>query len=377
MKLRGQLPRYVRPTKLADGSISYRFNPPKEYIDEGVVSRSVLGNDLRKVRPIAKELNDKIDAYKEYKKENIVLQKRHTVNDLVKVYTKSNDFLMLRQKTQADYIYFLSILQKSVGTKKYLDITTYKAKHMYEEWVKQGIHLANHVCAVSNKLYNFAIDMGYAQVNPFAGVKKKTPKQRKVVWTEQDIVQFLDYAYSNFDSRSVGLIVHMAYEWCQRVGDMRMLKWDNIDFKNKRMMLEQSKRRSHVHLPISDDLFEMLQQQYNEFGFQPYVAPSVVPTGGVYEPYGIYALSKKGRAIMKQAGLSDELRLMDLRRTGTTEMVEAGVSMAQIMSVTGHANPQSVKPYMKHTYESANSALTTRKKYATSISTADMEKDIS
>ena len=40
-------------------------------------------------------------------------------------------------------------------------------------------------------------------------------------------------------------------------------------------------------------------------------------------------------------------------------MVEAGVSMGQIMSVTGHANPQSVKPYMKNTLDSAKNALTT------------------
>ena len=44
-------------------------------------------------------------------------------------------------------------------------------------------------------------------------------------------------------------------------------------------------------------------------------------------------------------------------------MVEAGVPMGQIMSVTGHSNPQSVKPYMKNTYASANNALTTRKSY--------------
>ena len=69
---------------------------------------------------------------------------------------------------------------------------------------------------------------------------------------------------------------------------------------------------------------------------------------------------------MREAGLSDELRLMDLRRTGTTQMVEAGVGMAQIMSVTGHSNPQSVKPYMKNTYESANYALTARKSRGTS-----------
>ena len=69
---------------------------------------------------------------------------------------------------------------------------------------------------------------------------------------------------------------------------------------------------------------------------------------------------------MELAKIPNELRLMDLRRTGTTEMVEAGVPMGQIMSVTGHANPQSVKPYMKNTYASAENALTLRNNHGKS-----------
>ncbi len=78
-------------------------------------------------------------------------------------------------------------------------------------------------------------------------------------------------------------------------------------------------------------------------------------------------LSKVARRIIKESGLPNELRISDLRRTGTTEMVEAGVPMGQIMSVTGHANPQSVKPYMKNTYASAENALTLRNNYNKSI----------
>mgnify|MGYP006242575735 FL=1 len=66
---------------------------------------------------------------------------------------------------------------------------------------------------------------------------------------------------------------------------------------------------------------------------------------------------------MKHLNLPDELKLMDLRRTGVTEMVDSGVPMGQIMSVTGHTNVQSVKPYLKHTFESAKNALNTRRKY--------------
>jgi integrase len=290
-----------------------------------------------------------------------------TVEDLVLTYYSSNDFSMLRERSQKDYKYFLGILVSEFGDVPYEEVTSKQAKHAYEEWVKRGITFANHVCTVSSLVYRYAMEMEYATINPFANIKRKTPKQRKVVWTEDDIQKFLSHCYSDFDYRNIGLIVHMAYEWCQRLGDMRLLTWDAIDFDTQRLHLEQSKRRAQVTLPISDDLCDMLSQQHEDFGFQQYVAPRPRPMGGEYHPYSIDRLSKAGRAIMREAGLSEDIRLMDLRRTGTTEMVEAGVGMAQIMSVTGHSNPQSVKPYMKNTFASANHALTTRKMHDISI----------
>jgi integrase len=253
------------------------------------------------------------------------------------------------------------------GDVPYGELTSKQAKHAYEEWVKRGITFANHVCTVSSLVYRYAMEMEYTTINPFANIKRKAPKQRKVVWTEQDIQTFLSFCYSDFNWRNIGLIVHMAYEWCQRLGDMRLLTWDMLDLDEQKLFLEQSKRRAEVTLPISDDLTAMLVQQKDDFGFQQYVVPRPRPVSGSYHPYSIDRLSKAGRQAMRLAGLPEELRLMDLRRTGTTEMVEAGVGMAQIMSVTGHSNPQSVKPYMKNTFASANYALTTREMHDISM----------
>jgi integrase len=289
-----------------------------------------------------------------------------TVQQLVDKYYTSNDYSMLRDKSKKDYQYFLGIMCDKFGDVEYKKLTSKQAKHAYEEWVVRGISFANHICTVSSIVYRHAIDMEYTAVNPFASVRRKTPPQRKVVWTEDDVRHFLDTAYSEFQWRSIGLIVHMAYEWCQRLGDMRLLTWDNIDLAERKLYLEQSKRRADVTLPIEDDLLEMLVQQEQDFGFQQYVVPRTTPVHGEYHPYSMQRLSKAGRAVMRQAGLAEELRLMDLRRTGTTQMVEAGVPMGQIMSVTGHSNPQSVKPYMKNTYSSANSALTMRKSHGKS-----------
>ena len=186
--------------------------------------------------------------------------------------------------------------------------------------------------------------MEHAELNPFNKIKRKATKQRKMVWSHGEVNKFLDVAYSDFDYRNIGLIIHMAYEWCQRLGDMRMLEWSNLDLDKQQLTLEQSKRRADVFLPISDNLAAMLRDQKSDFGFQQWVVPHPQPVKGVYKPYAMERLSKVGRKIMRLAKLSEELRLMDI----------------QIMAVSGHTHVSSVKPYHKHTYESANSALTQR-----------------
>ena len=292
-----------------------------------------------------------------------------TLKNLVKEYYLCFEFKSLRDETKQQYQYFLNVLldtmlpdtDTKLGNITINNITTLMAKHAYNDWCNRGVHLANHVMSVSRVIYNYGINMEKIRQNPFSNIKKRIPDRRKTVWTKENVTDFLDVAYSDFKTRSIGLIAHMAYDWCQRLGDMRLLQWSNLDLSEQRMHIEQSKRRAEVFLPIGDSLGEMLVQQKEDFGFQKYVAPQVKPVGGIYKPYSLYRLPKVARKVMRDANLPDELRLSDLRRTGTVEMVDAGVSMGNIMSVTGHANPQSVKPYMKNTYTSANLALQKRK----------------
>ena len=289
------------------------------------------------------------------------------LTSLVDNYYSSYDYRNLRDETKVQYKYLLNVMLntevegKPLCQYKYTDMPTRVAKIAYNDWCERGISTANHLLSVTRIVFNHGLRMEMCVINPFANVRKRAADRRKVVWGREDVQKFLTAAYGDFSTRNIGLIAHMAYEWCQRLGDMRMLVWDNIDFETQTVHIEQSKRHADVHLPIEDDLFEMLKQQEQDFGFQKYVAPRPYAIQGEYRPYSLQKLPLYGRALMDAAGLSKELRLSDLRRTGTTEMVEAGVGMGQIMSVTGHANPSSVKPYMKNTRKSAELALTARK----------------
>ena len=301
---------------------------------------------------------------------------------LVDDYYSSYDYRNLRDETKAHYKYLLNVMLNTtvegspLCQHDYTNLPTRVAKVAYNEWCEKGLHMANHLLSAARIVFNHGLRMELCLINPFANVRKRPVDRRKTVWGRGDVQKFLDAAYSDFSTRNVGLIAHMEYEWCQRLGDMRLLEWNAINFDTQTVYIKQSKRKAEVHLPIEDDLFAMLMQQNKDFGFQEYVAPRPKPRNGMFIPYSLQKLPLYARKIMNDAGLSPELRLSDLRRTGTTEMVEAGVGMAQIMSVTGHSNPSSVKPYLKNTLSSANSALTARKSHGISIASAAKESDI-
>lgn len=294
------------------------------------------------------------------------MMNRIKLQELITEYYASLDYRSLSVSSQRDYKYCINALlattvRGKAVSKMYLkSMDAPRAQACYNGWAERGVPFANHTHAVASKLYNFAIQLGHTEVNPFSKVSKRAHKARKVVWTKEHINLFLDTAYSRFKWRSVGLIVQMAYEWCQRLGDMANLTWDKYDAQARVLYLEQSKRRAKVELPTTDALHEMLMQQKADVDFQQYIAPYCMERKIIAKPYSKHRLSKIARDIIKAAGLPEELQIMDMRRTGTMEMVDAGVPLPQIMSITGHSCPSSVRPYIKNTLTSARNAATLR-----------------
>ena len=290
--------------------------------------------------------------------------KAKTLQQLVYAYLKSDAFRKLGHASQKDYHDCLSIIEDGLGhisLKSGLTVPTMQ-KH-YNAWLKRGVHRANKIAAIMSILINWATKNNLRVFNPMPYIDKTPNPPRKVTWEPNQVKLFLDTAYSEWKWRSVGLIVHMAYEWGQRVGDMRMLLWNAIDLDKGRCDFEQSKRGEAVHLPISDGLMHVLRQQHETFSFQVLVAPQIQPSDGAYKPYTKEGLHVHVNAILKEAGLPKHLTAMDMRRTAITEMVEAGVDITQIKQVSGHTSINSLTPYIKHTYTGASEALAQRNAY--------------
>ena len=249
-----------------------------------------------------------------------------------------------------------------LGNIRLYDIRFKHITYAYDSWTyTNGPSAANYMATCLSIVLNTAIRHEAIVTNPVSLLDRKAEKPRRVKWSKDEVRSFLTTAYSEWRWRSIGLILHMAYEWGQRIGDMRLLKWEDIDFEAQRVDITQSKRGAEVHLPIPDELMAMLEAQRVDFGFQDYVAPRVKPNHSGYSPYSAIEIHTQVNNIKAKAEIDPKLQARDLRRTAITEMAEAGVDLVGIMQVSGHQSPNSVTPYLVNTYSGASAALSKRR----------------
>ena len=342
-----------------DAANKYRYNPPRDAIEAGIVKCASLSSDFAEAVTFCNNQNELLDEWRKEHKYLKNLSSKSTVNDLIKSYSNSLEYSKLSVKSKHDYLYYLKQWNDSrtAGTTlqhtRLADLATPMCQRIYDLHATHSVSLANHVLAVYRLLFSYAIRNGFTTFNPFTNVKRRSDKPRRVVWSKDDIKAFMDTAFSKYEWRSIGLIVYTAYVTAQRLGDMRMLTWDKYNLDTGVLTLEQSKRRARVSIPVSKSLQAMLAQQHADIGWQQYMFPAAKSP---LKPYTLTGLAQVGREVMDAASLPDNLQMMDLRRTAITEMVEAAVPISNIMSMSGHATPHSLTPYMKATLKSSTVA---------------------
>jgi integrase len=286
---------------------------------------------------------------------------------LIDEYLDSNPFKRLSRSSQSQYERHLNrvvtskVGHKTLGNTVVGDITSGMLNMAYEKWLDaHGIRSANYMKQALSVSWRYAMSRDKVLHNPVSLIKTLQTKPRRNMWTRDQVKQFLTTAYSQEKWHGIGLLVHMSYEWGQRVGDMRMLTWKYVDLNQCRTDLTQSKRNAEVHLPISNNLCNMLRQQKEMFGFQDIVAPKYNIKKGLIRAYQEQEISPAINMVLEEANLPKNLNAQDLRRTAITEAVEAGVDLVGIMQFSGHQNPSSLKPYLVNTFTGASNALAPR-----------------
>ena len=157
-------------------------------------------------------------------------------NKAVDNYLHTRQFCSLSSSSQKNYECCLlafcrmSVMGRKLGNVNLDKLSIAMCSEVYDTWeLETSTSHANHNARVFSVLINYLISMEIMVTNPMARVKKRQSDPRSVVWTHDQVLSFLDTAFTKFEWRNIGLIVLMFYEWGQRPIDFRNLTWDDVD----------------------------------------------------------------------------------------------------------------------------------------------------
>lgn len=295
--------------------------------------------------------------------------KHSKLADFTQDFLDSERVRRLARNTQVDYTRALNTVNttqydhRKVGQLQLSKLTSKHCHKIYEILLKEhSVRYANHLKQRFNILLKHAVRLDLLNQNPMSKVLNAKPERReRHSWQHDQVVKFIETAFTKWEWRNAGVLVYCAYEWAQRPVDIRHLKWDQLDFDREVCKITIEKTGVEIELPMEGQLKETLLEQKETFGFQELVAPH---QGGdkAWKPYTRATLSLKVQAIRQAAGLPDYLTAQALRRTTIMQMFEGGADISTVKSVTGHKNLTSLNPYVKHTLAAAKTALSQRKR---------------
>jgi integrase len=174
--------------------------------------------------------------------------------------------------------------------------------------------------------FNKAVEWGYLDKNPFAGVKAiKEQEAFPRYLTHEEIALILE---AETHPRYLALWQTLLLTGCRRM-EIMSLVWADIDLPGRRIFVKTTKNRRPRIAWITDDLLQVLQQ--------------LNPGVGRLFPWSLRQGSRRWQQLCARVGI--KARLHDLRHTYGSYMAMAGVDLLTIGKSMGHRSLKSTEIY--------------------------------
>ncbi|MCV2877634.1 tyrosine-type recombinase/integrase [Sedimentimonas flavescens] len=312
-----------------------------------------------------------IAAYVEAEK--LPIRNTGTVAGLIRNYVMGRKFTHTKrgapkaESTLKEYRRMLTAIETRFGTLPIKALESPRVNAIFidyhEEIAFDRPREADNRMTVLCAVFNEAKRRGEITRNPLDGFERAYISNRaELIWTEADITRFMIDAPLELQQAMI-LAIHTG----QRYGDLIRLRWS--DYDNDVIRLVQSKTKAKVPVPVSAALKRMLSSM-------PRQGPFIL-TRADGRPWHTERndkeLGKSWRRHMASAGfypkpfeeLSKEekqqfLHFNDLRGTAVTLLTEAGCTIQQVCSITGHTLDSAtriLRHYLASTEAIARSAI--------------------
>lgn len=276
-----------------------------------------------------------------------------TIWTLIRAYEASSDWTGLRESTRKIEAYNLAAVGKAFGHMKLAALDDIRVRSVFLGWrddeAKKTPRAADSKMARLAKVFSFGVDRGLIKTNPLASFKRVYGVDRSdILWLPEHIA-----AFNKVAAPELQLALVVALHTGQRQGDLLALTWSAYD--GKALQLQQSKTKAWVYIPCTKALKATLDDLKAAGRSSTHVLTRADGT-----PWTSDLFKQAWRAAYAASGLKDDLHFHDLRGTAVTMLAEAGCTVQETASITGHSLASAdkiLKVYLSRTRALAESAI--------------------
>lgn len=211
-----------------------------------------------------------------------------------------------------------------------------------------GLATANRYSQALGHVFTIAMkEWGWINQNPVANIAKyKEPRGRVRFLSDEERANLLE-ACKESDNPFLYTVVVLALSTGARKMEILGLKWQDIDFERKQIVLHETKNDDRRVLPLQGFALGLMKDhaKVRKLGCD-YVFPSKKASKNaqgkiIYQPIDIRTAWENA---LEKAEIED-FRFHDLRHSAASYLAMNGASLAEIAEVLGHKTLQMVKRY--------------------------------
>jgi len=361
-----------------------------QYIDE------ITGKRKEKLRPAksrthARELIAQMRKELEQGGQTTLESDKLSFNQIAEEYKKiklippvfQNGIKVTGKRSYQDQIYLLKPLKeffalKPIRSIKPSDLESYKAHRLHtsvvvEKVVKKinpkkerrkfirekikvsrqrSIASVNRELSLLRQIFVFAEAEDYISRNPFQKAKKiistaaEVCRDRVLSFNEETL---LIAACETENRKHIKPIIIMALDTAMRKGELLKLQWRDVDLDNNIITVQatNSKTEKMRLIGMTSRVKFELEKLWN-----------LSPKDKTLLVFGIESnFNRAWRSALKDAELSDsDLHFHDLRHSGITRMIRAGIPASEAMKVSGHTEMKTFQRYVNLTNDSVTAS---------------------
>jgi len=233
------------------------------------------------------------------------------------------NYLSVERKNWKSDGFRLNHVASFFGGNKMDEIDSEDIRELKKERMEKGNseRTVNRYLALLKKMFNVAIEQGYAKENPVKKVRffSERDTHRNRVLSYEEETRLLAECPDNLRN-----IVVLALHTGLRIGEIREVKWSQVDFGRKRIIVERTKSKNVRFIRMNHTLLERLRALKKHDGEREHV-------------FGFKSIRTAFENACKRAKI-EGLTFHDLRRTFGTRLLEKGTDIVTIQRLYGHSS---------------------------------------